>query len=997
MAIYHLSVKSGSPGMAGPHATYIQREGKYADKDDLRATESGNMPGWSAHDPNVFWSNADDYERANGRTYRELEISLPREMSLSQQVDLVREFTANTLGSRHAYSWAIHAPDAADGESQPHVHLMFSERRVDGIDRNPEDYFRRYNPKYPEQGGAQKDRYFNSQKFVWEIRAEWAATANEHLERMGLEARIDHRSHRNRDIELEPQLKRGIAGHAEDRLVLQQVTLENRERAARNGERLALRPEVAIETLTEHQSMFSRRDLQNLIFRNSDSSEQFQSLFQKVLQSPELVALDRGKGEPEWFTSKALFETEKALVATAGGLASRSQTRLVPTSIQHQVADGRSFNAGQSAAFQALTGSAALAVVNGAAGSGKSYVLASVREAYERAGFVVVGATLQGKTAEDLERDAGIRSSTLHSFLGRLDRGEARLDDRTVVIVDEAGLVGSAQYGHLLKRVDEARATLRLVGDAYQLHAVAAGDAFRAISQQAASAGSSAALTEIVRQRHDWQRQASVALSQHRIGEGLEAYRSRGFITEFANREQARAGLLAQWDADRKAHPEATQIIVTHTNRERNALNDSVRAIRRTGGELGTDSMIQTATGRVDLAPGDRLVFLRNDDDLAVKNGTLGTVTSIKGHELMVQVDGRTKPIRVDTKAYRDVDLGYALTVHKSQGVTVDRAYLMATDTLEARLSYVSLTRHREAVHVVHSREHFADYADLSLRLSRVAKKAFTADLGVLNFDRSAETGQREKLAERREKQAPHVPPNATAREVFLAKLEAMTSVKIDSEIYRLKQSKGMQRPEHHPDMVQAVAKYQGIEHQRSNLQASIGWAANEAKEYREKYGLLNGLHRFKLLRDSKLTELERIQAEGRKGIEELEKPLAAERANVAVVFERVKAEIAKLRPITEEWIRAAEQIQTRKEGEEKLRSALDNAVSARREARAGFRDGDAAWRALPDRVRGLIDQLAKAPDHEREVLVKAQNVEELKKLQIEQLKSRSRGLDMGR
>lgn len=991
MAIYHLSVKSGSPGMGKPHATYIQREGKYADRDDLRATESGNMPAWSAHDPTLFWSKADDYERANGRVYRELEIALPRELDRGQQVELAREFTSNTLGQRHAYTWGIHSPSAGDGGEQPHLHLMFSERRIDGVDRDPEHYFRRFNPKAPERGGAGKDRYFNSQKFLWDIRAEWAATANEHLERAGLEVRIDHRSYRAQGIELEPQLKIGIAGHASDRFVLEEVTHENRERSARNGERLALRPEIAIETLTEHQSMFSRQDLQNLVFRNSDSTEQFQTLFHKVLQSPELVALDKGKGEPEWFTSKTLFEAEKALVATAGGLASRSQKRLVPTSIRQQIEASRSFNAGQSEAYQAMTGAAALAVVNGAAGSGKSYVLASVRETYERAGFMVVGATLQGKTAEDLERDAGIRSSTLHSFLRRLERGEARLDDRTVVVVDEAGLIGSAQYGQLLKRVEEARATLRLVGDAYQLHAVAAGDAFRAVSQQAASAGSSAALTEIVRQRHDWQRHASIALSQHRIGEGLEAYSSRGFVTEFANQEQARAGLLAQWDADRKEHPKATQIIVTHTNRERNALNDSVRAIRRSSGELGLDSTIQTATGRIDLARGDRLVFLRNDDGLAVKNGTLGTVTSIKGHELMVQVDGRAKPLRVNTKDYRDIDLGYALTVHKSQGATVDRAYLMATDSLEARLSYVSLTRHREAVHVAYSREHFADYADLSVRLSRVAKKAFTADLGILNFNRSAETGQRDKLAERREKVAPLIPPNATAREVFLAKLEAMTLDEIGDQVVRLRQSKEMQSPERHPDMVQAIARRQAIEWRRSVLTASIGKAADKAKEHREMYRLLDRLHRFKVLSDPDLAKQEQIQAEGRKAIEELEKPLAVEQANVTVVFARVKAEIAKLRPITEAWIKAAEQIQNRKMGEEKLRSALDNAVSARREARAGFRDGDAAWRALPDKTRRLIDQIVKAPVKERMGLLNAQGLEELRQLKIADIYSKQR------
>lgn len=997
MAVYHLSLKTGAPGKGGPHAEYILREGEYSDREDFVAAESGNMPAWAAHDAKIFWAAADVHERANGRVYSELEVALPRELTREQQIALVREFVENTLGQRHAYTWAIHAPQASDQEAQPHFHLMFSERRIDGIERDPDEYFRRWNPKNPERGGAGKDRYFSSQGFVWAVREEWARTANEALERAGHEARIDHRSYRDAGIDLEPQRKLGIAKHGEQRQVLAAVTAENRERAARNGELLAAAPEKAIEALTAHQSVFSRRELDNLIFRNSDSAEQFQTLKLKVLNSPELVGLTKGKGEPEFFTSRTLFEAEKALVATADHLANAAPTKTVRTDVRDNVAAGRGFNPGQAQAFEVLTGPTRLASVNGAAGTGKSYVLGAVRETYERSGMTVIGAALQGKTAEDLERDSGIRSSTLHSLLFRIERGDPVLDTKTVVVVDEAGLVGSAQLGQLLKHVDQAQATVRLVGDSYQLSAVAAGDAFRAVSQRAADAGVRAALTEIVRQREGWQRDASAALSEHRISVGLQAYRERGSVTEYGSQAEARAGLLAQWEADRKARPEGTQILLAHTNRERQALNQAVREIRRAAGELGPEQVVEGAAGRLDLAVGDRMIFLRNDAQLGVKNGSTGTLEGLRGSRLTVRLDGGER-VQVDAAQYGHIDHGYAVTVHKAQGVTVDKAYLLATDTLDAQLSYVGLTRHREAVQLAYSREHFPrGYDNLVDRLSRVGVKSFSADFAELKFDRAAESGTRETMAERREKQAPLIPPNATAREVFLAKLEAMTADEIADQVVRLRLSKGMQPPMRHPDMIQAVARYQGIERRRSDLQAAISSAAEEAKEYREKFGLLNGLHRIKLLRDPKLTELEKIQAEGRKAIEALERPLAAEQANVAVVFERVKAEIAKLRPITEAWIMAAEQIQARKVGEEKLRLALDHAVSARREARAGFRDGDAAWRALPERARSLIDQLAKAPASERETLVKAQNVEELKKLQVEQLNSRSRGMDISR
>jgi hypothetical protein len=159
MASYHLSVKTGGKGSASPHADYISRDGKYArEKDsDLEHKESGNMPAWAAHKPSEFWKAADTSERANGCTYREIEIALPRELKPEQRLELVRDFVQQEIGDRHAYQFAIHNPKAAiAGGEQPHAHIMFSERINDGIHRDPEQYFKRANTKEPERGGAKR-------------------------------------------------------------------------------------------------------------------------------------------------------------------------------------------------------------------------------------------------------------------------------------------------------------------------------------------------------------------------------------------------------------------------------------------------------------------------------------------------------------------------------------------------------------------------------------------------------------------------------------------------------------------------------------------------------------------------------------------------------------------------------------------------------------------------------------------------------------------------
>ncbi len=220
MAIGRLSMKVGKAGKAGPHAAYIAREGQYANRlergEKLEATEAGNMPAWAQSNPLAFWQAADAYERKNGTTYREMEIALPRELSAAQRIELVREFVRQEIGDRHAYQWALHVPTAADGGEQPHFHLMFSERQVDGIDRDPEQYFKRYNAKAPEKGGARKGYGPSAGQTLTkaeraaelkELRGRWEAMCNTHLERAGVEQRIDMRSHAERGTGLEPERK----------------------------------------------------------------------------------------------------------------------------------------------------------------------------------------------------------------------------------------------------------------------------------------------------------------------------------------------------------------------------------------------------------------------------------------------------------------------------------------------------------------------------------------------------------------------------------------------------------------------------------------------------------------------------------------------------------------------------------------------------------------------------------------------------------------------
>src|SRR5581483_3851777 len=178
---------------------------------------------------------------------------------------------------------------------------------------------------------------------------------------------------------------------------------------------------------------------------------------------------------------------------------------------------------------------------------------------------------------------------------------------------------------------------------------------------------------------------------------------------------------------DRQASPDRSRIILTHTNDEVRALNEAARMRMRAAGDLGDDVRLTVERGARNFASGDRVMFLRNERGLGVKNGTLGTIEQVSARSLAVQTDdGRS--VRFDFKDYNRIDHGYAATIHKAQGMTVDRTHVLATPGMDAHSSYVALSRHRDGVELHYGRDDFAGEGRLVRTLSRDRAKDMASD-----------------------------------------------------------------------------------------------------------------------------------------------------------------------------------------------------------------------------------------------------------------------------
>ena len=560
-------------------------------------------------------------------------------------------------------------------------------------------------------------------------RKRWAEMANERLAELDIDARIDHRSLERQGIALEPQTQigapaqriEGDGAETADRAEL------HCEIARSNGERIIADPSVALDAITHQQSTFTQRDIAVFAHRHSDGIEQFNEVMGAMRSAPDLVELGRdGRGDDR-FTTRVMIEAEQRLHHAAELMAERERHEVRgghrDAALARAEARGLVLSGEQADALAHLTDGRDLGIVVGYAGTGKSAMLGVAREAWEAAGYEVRGVALSGIAAENLESGSGIASRTIASMEHGWGQGRDLLTARDVLVVDEAGMVGTRQLERVLSHAADAGAKIVLVGDPQQLQSIEAGAAFRSIHERHGGAE----IGEVCRQREDWQRDATRDLATGRTGNALDAYRSYGMVHDAQTREQARGDLIERWDHERQASPDKSRIILIHTNHEVRALNETAREKMREAGSLGDEVRVTVERGARNFARGDRVMFLQNERGLGVRNGTLGTIEQVSAQSMTVRADdGRS--VSFDLKDYDRLDHGYAATIHKAQGMTVDRTHVLATPGMDAHSSYVALSRHRDGMELHYGRDDFANPHRLTRTLSRDRAKDMASD-----------------------------------------------------------------------------------------------------------------------------------------------------------------------------------------------------------------------------------------------------------------------------
>jgi Ti-type conjugative transfer relaxase TraA len=706
-------VSRSSGGNACRKASYNQRE-------DVRCERTGELfsfkeRGANAHheiilpagadekfkNASVLWNEAEACERRiNSQVAKEFVIALPddAQVTLEDRIELARQFGNLFVERGVAVQLDVHSPH--DGEKNWHGHLLMTTRRFSENGLTFGAKARDLDPVIRSGSVVEAD--------LWgEV---WRDLQNTFFEEKGYNIRVD-------PIGVIPQEHLGPVRmrHHLNEAVLRAKLLQ------KANEKIAQNPLSILEEMTRTQAVFTLKDME-LFFQKHVPVNEREGLLEKVLESSQTIRLydKETKEKTGFFTTQRVREEEEKFVRFADSIANKLRVPLSSVSAEKGL-EGKTLSDEQKAAYDLCVDSEKhLSIIQGRAGVGKSYLLNAIRVAHETEGFRVLGLAPTNKVSMDLKKE-GFDAKTCHSFLFAFKNNRETLNSKTLVMVDEAGMLGTTLSVELLNVVKNSGAKLILVGDDRQLSSVERGGTFRFLANRYGAAE----LSQVRRQTIGWQKDVSESLSQGNIKDAVHLLEEHKAITWSTTKEESLTRLLKDWAKDRMLNPQETRHIIAQRNVDVDALNQGARDLLRQSGQLGDREIIcSTQRGRAAFAEGDRIQLTKTDKSQGLMNGIFGTIERIdpKTKNITLHLDnGEIKAL--NPNIYNGLRHGYAATVYKTQGATLSSVYSLHSKTTTQATNYVSLTRQTKSLSLYVSRGETPSLGALINQIERQQEK----------------------------------------------------------------------------------------------------------------------------------------------------------------------------------------------------------------------------------------------------------------------------------
>lgn len=496
-------------------------------------------------------------KRRDAQVYREIELALPKEVSFDDRVGIVKAFSEEIAEAYGVMVLANHH----DEVENPHVHMMISMRRLESKGLS-----------------AKKVVEMNALAFLKEVRERAAVHINEALVPAGFEP-VSEKSFADRGIKLEPGIKLGHSNLVYQALLKEGKTpekalelLESRdlgqfgmrskltyhtaaikeflETKVINQYKVARRPETILDLITEKKAVFCEEDIKEQLQKYIYDEALYEKTLSRLLGYKELITLGSVGAyleSSDRIVNKSDKELQQSLYTTRNMLALekdvQERAQIMGSTVSHKVSADtvdrvlQQFNdqyketgglaTDQKVAIEQLVERRQLSCLMGPAGSGKSTILQATKAIWETSGYRVIGLAPTNVAKENLRKD-GIEAMTVHRFLGEVSKGRCLYDHKTVLMVDEAGLLDVRAFQKVLRYMDAQAVKGVFIGDTAQMQSVGAGRAFesvlRAVGKEAAQ------LETIMRQKEGWQRKATSDFASGNTVRALKAYLDRGCV-----------------------------------------------------------------------------------------------------------------------------------------------------------------------------------------------------------------------------------------------------------------------------------------------------------------------------------------------------------------------------------------------------------------------------------------------------------------------------------
>ena len=664
--------------------------------------------------------------RDSARVAFEIQLALPKELTIEQNKKLVREFIYDNYVSKFNIGADMCIHDKGDGNV--HAHVMLTTRAINGVELSNKKS-RNILPKIFKSKGisfSQKDGVANN----------WRTYQNGFFKKNGIDLVVSqNKIHGN----IHMQRNRNNKGF------LQSDIDKNVAIDKKNLDEVSKDHNIIIDTLSKRQSTFTQGEIECLILKCTIADkEKYTEVLDKVLSSEELINLGLGAYGRQTYTSKENYRKDIQLIELSNSLSGRRgigiSQKLISQTIA-EVEDDKKLKVEQEYALKHIAHRGDLSCVVGYAGAGKSHTLKSVNDLYAKKDINVYGASVSGKVAQSLESDTNIKSRTIASLLMSYNNQTNNLPEKgSVLVIDEAGMVGLDDMVGIMKLSKERDLKLVLVGDPNQLEAIGKGSPFKYIVDNVGFVP----MKEIFRQTNIGDKEATVNLAEGKIGLAINHYNTKNNI-HIKKEYEVLDAVVSKYSEYVTQDKINDTLVLSYARKDVATLNDSIRGmlVENKNISLGNSIDINIPKGMHSqesqskrFAVGEKIVFLRNGkvtDDQLVKNGLFGNITSINNNIVTVKThEGKnSRDINVDISKYNNFDYGYATTVHKSQGATVENTLVYVNSKgWNRNLTYVGMTRHKENLDVFVNSDKYGSVEALKRGLSSKSNK----ELNVTDF-----------------------------------------------------------------------------------------------------------------------------------------------------------------------------------------------------------------------------------------------------------------------